>query len=337
MATKLPSGMWRQQVFIGYDEKGKRKYKSFTAETKEGVKLKALQYSATLPHDKSNVLTVRKAIQNYIDIKTPVASPTTMRGYKAIQRSIETHDPAFAARRLYTVDEDALQRFVNVLYDSELSAKTVRNMYHLVGAVMRQNGFPVPSVTLPTRARPELNVPDSETVQRLFGAIKGTRWEVPVLLAALAPMRRGEIVAASIHDLSDDNILYVHRAAVSSPSGDVIKDYPKTDKSNRYIMLPDYVADLIRQQGYVTRMSCKTISTHFHDLLDDNNIKRFRFHDLRHAFVSIAHAAGIPDAYIMARGGWSTPYTMQNVYRHVLDKERREQEQKVNDTFKCLY
>lgn len=336
MATKLPSGMWRQQVFVGYED-GKRKYKSFTADTKEGAKLKALQYSATLPHDKSNVLTVRKAIANYIDLKRPVVSPTTIRGYNAIAKSIDLYAPAFATRRLYTVDGDALQTFVNVLYDSELSAKTVRNMFHLVGAVMRQNGFSVPLVTLPTRTRPTLNVPDAETVQRLFGAIKGTRWEVPVLLAALAPMRRGEIVAASISDLSDDNVLYVHRSAVSSEHGDVIKDYPKTDKSNRYIMLPDYVADLIRKQGYVTRMSCKTISTHFHDLLEENNIERFRFHDLRHAFVSIAHAAGIPDAYIMARGGWSTPYTMQNVYRHVLDKDRREQEKKVNDTFKSLY
>ena len=150
MPTKLPSGMWRQQVFIGCDEKGKRKYKSFIADTKDGVMLLALQYSATLPHDKANVLTVRKAVKQYIALKKPVLSPTTVRGYNAMAKSIDSYTPAFASRRLFTVDADALQKFINVLYDSELSAKTVSNMFRLVTATMRHYGFVVPQITLPT-------------------------------------------------------------------------------------------------------------------------------------------------------------------------------------------
>lgn len=38
MATKLPSGHYRTQVFIGYDSEGKRKYKSFTADTAKKAK-----------------------------------------------------------------------------------------------------------------------------------------------------------------------------------------------------------------------------------------------------------------------------------------------------------
>jgi hypothetical protein len=30
------------------------------------------------------------------------------------------------------------------------------------------------------------------------------------------------------------------------------------------------------------------------------------------------NALNIPDAYIMARGGWSSPAVMQSVYRHAL-------------------
>lgn len=47
-------------------------------------------------------------------------------------------------------------------------------------------------------------------------------------------------------------------------------------------------------------------------------------------------AAGLPDAYIMERGGWSTTYTMTNVYRHTLTEDRRKQQEKVNDVFTGL-
>jgi hypothetical protein len=34
--------------------------------------------------------------------------------------------------------------------------------------------------------------------------------------------------------------------------------------------------------------------------------------------VSALHAAGVPDAYIMQRGGWSSDGVMKSVYRHTL-------------------
>ena len=42
------------------------------------------------------------------------------------------------------------------------------------------------------------------------------------------------------------------------------------------------------------------------------------FHSLRHYSASYLHAIGIPDAYILERGGWSSPHIMQKVYRHAL-------------------
>ena len=41
----------------------------------------------------------------------------------------------------------------------------------------------------------------------------------------------------------------------------------------------------------------------------------FRFHDFRHYSASIMHAIGIPDQYIMARGGWKTDTVLKAVYR----------------------
>ena len=234
--------------------------------------------------------------------------------------------------RLSDINKKALQQAVNSLSQG-LSPKSVRNIIRLVGSVLRENGYQVPAVALPARIRPDTHIPDRKEVQILMEAVRGSRWEVAVLLAALGPMRRGEIVAARLEDL-EGNVLHVHRAAIEDEHcKQVIKETPKTDASNRYILLPDYVADLIRKQGYVTNMTIKQISKGFNVLLKQIGLPPFRFHDLRHAFVSIAHAAGIPDAYIMERGGWSTSYTMTQVYRHTLSQERQKMDRKVNDLF----
>ena len=57
-------------------------------------------------------------------------------------------------------------------------------------------------------------------------------------------------------------------------------------------------------------------------LLDRYGMEHFRFHDFRAFFVSYAHALGIPDAYIMAQGGWSSPHVMQSVYRRALKEQQ---------------
>ena len=330
MATKLPSGRWRAQVFVGM-ENGKRIYKSFVEDTKERAELEALKFSASLPRDGS-VKTLRSALEDYIESRRPVLSQTTIRGYVSNAKKIAETVPDLYAMRLSDINKKALQQAVNSLSQG-LSPKSVRNIIRLVGSVLRENGYQVPAVALPARVRPDTHIPDRKEVQILMEAVRGSRWEVAVLLAALGPMRRGEIVAARLEDL-EGNVLHVHRAAIEDEHcKQVIKETPKTDASNRYILLPDYVADLIRQQGYVTNMSIKQISKGFNVLLKQIGLPPFRFHDLRHAFVSIAHAAGIPDAYIMERGGWSTSYTMTQVYRHTLSQERQKMDRKVNDLF----
>ena len=60
------------------------------------------------------------------------------------------------------------------------------------------------------------------------------------------------------------------------------------------------------------------LSCQFPKFLDKHGLEKIRFHDLRHYAASVMHAIGIPDVYIMERGGWSTPHVMQKVYRHAL-------------------
>ena len=48
------------------------------------------------------------------------------------------------------------------------------------------------------------------------------------------------------------------------------------------------------------------------------------------------HAIGIPDQYIMARGGWSTDGGMKSVYRNVIDEQTVKMNQRINGHFESM-
>ena len=75
----------------------------------------------------------------------------------------------------------------------------------------------------------------------------------------------------------------------------------------------------------------------FQRVLEKNNIPHFRCHDLRHYSASIRHALGIPDAYIMADGGWCSDNVLKAVYRHAMSDRKKEMSDKANSHFESLF
>ena len=71
-------------------------------------------------------------------------------------------------------------------------------------------------------------------------------------------------------------------------------------------------------------------------MINSTGLPHFRFHDLRHYCASIQHAIGIPDAYIMQRGGWGSDGVLKEVYRHAMSDKENEMNTKANDNFNNL-
>ncbi len=94
--------------------------------------------------------------------------------------------------------------------------------------------------------------------------------------------------------------------------------------------------DRIKEVGHITNLNSHSLSIMFHRVLKRNNINHFRFHDLRHYSASVRHALGIPDAYIMADGGWSTDNVLKAVYRHAMSDRRQSMSAKANSHFESL-
>ena len=163
-----------------------------------------------------------------------------------------------------------------------------------------------------------VHVPTELEVKGLLQIFRNTELEVPIMLAAYGGLRRGEICALRMSDI-DGDFVHVSRAVVRDPSGEWVTKDPKTASSVRSVLLPHFVIERIRAQGYITHLLPSQVSNRFWKKQRNLGIPPYCFHSLRHFHASYLHYLNIPDAYIMQRGGWSTPSVMQSIYRHALE------------------
>ena len=91
--SQLPSGAYHANVYSHTDADGKRHYESFTGYDYNQVMLQIVQFKADKKQDKlaaalGNVkMTVADAMDQYIESKNAILSPSTIASYKAIRRN----------------------------------------------------------------------------------------------------------------------------------------------------------------------------------------------------------------------------------------------------------
>lgn len=327
-AKKLPSGKWRCLVYVGRDENGKRKYKSFTADTRKEAEFLAAAHVAHKIHDES-IMTIGRAVKEYIESKDNVLSPSTVEGYRTIERN---RIASIKDIQIADFDTLAAQRYVNGL-SKKLSPKTVRNTWGLIAAAisMQEPGKKF-AVTFPAKRKIYRELP---TAAEVIAAVKGTNVELPTLLAMWLSLRMSEVRGLKYKDIKN-GVLTVQRSMLLVGSEEVLRENNKTYDSTRRIRLPSYLINVIgtgRPDEFIVKEGKNTIYDRFVTAIDRAGLPHMRFHDLRHLNASVLLELGIPEKYAMERGGWSTPSTLQNVYQHTFSKQRKLVDDKVDRYF----
>lgn len=325
-AKKLPSGSYRCQVFDHTDANGKRHYKSFTAPTKREAEFAATQWAAGKSGPGIEDITLYEAVSRYIDSKRGVLSPSTLCGYESMLRN---YFKEIGCMKLEALDNTKLQIWVSDLA-GKLSSKTVRNVHGLLSSAldMFAPDFTL-KTTLPAKKKPDLYTPSDKDIRKLLEYISGKELEIAVLLAAFGPMRRGEICALTSDDIHG-NIVNVNKSMVQGPDGAWYTKQPKTYSSYREIEYPPFVIEKMKGiSGRIIKATPQQITNRFSRAIHFSGLPHFRFHDLRHYAASIMHAIGVPDQYILQRGGWASDNVMKSVYRNVIDMETAKQNKKI--------
>lgn len=340
-AKKLPSGRWRNQLFVGFDERGKRQYESFTADTRAEANLLAAKRKQELEDGirkktHPTTMTVGEAIDQYIEDRSAILAPKTIREYKGYRRR---YMQGIMRIKLSALTTETVQREINQaarLY----SPKTVQSAWGLcytaIHAAVPEMIF---SVKLPKKIKREMNIPTNAELLALFAAVEGKPLEIPVLLAATCGLRRGEIAALDFKKDMDyqKNTLTVNKSISNDEHGNWVVKPPKTYESNRTVDVPEWVAEKLRaarDSGY-RPIHPEHITSQFTRLRNKLGLS-IRFHDLRHYYASLLLSLGVPDKYAMRRMGHATPNMLKNVYQHLMEEKDSEITHQVNAYFDSM-
>lgn len=325
-ATKLPSGSYRCRVTVN----GKRV--SVTAPSKKEAEKKAIQILANENYIKNN-LTLDRAMNEYIKSKEYILAPSTLREYRRCA------DKDFEDIKYLPIDkitQQIIQNFINN-HAKTKSPKFCRNIHGFLSSVLKTyRPDLILNTKLPQKQIHEEYIPTEADIQYLINHITDDDLLNAILLSVFAPARRSEVCALTSDDINN-NIVHISKAMVWDGKEWVIKG-TKTIAGDRYVEYPSFVIDRIKdRKGRIISCNPNNISNRFRKTLIRLKMPLFRFHVLRHYGCSILHSMGIPDSYIMERGGWESDYTMKAVYRHSLSDEKEKMNEHINNMFSSKF
>lgn len=317
-AKKLPSGHWRVNLFIGKDLDGKRKYKSFTADTKKEAEYMAAEYNLERKENKAHKLTLHEAISRYIESKRNILSPSTIRGYYDV---LDNYCPELMNLQVGDLTQEAIQLAMNAMA-AKYSPKTCRNTHGLISAALKiyRPDF-ILHTTLPQKTKREIYVPDEKEITEIYALTVGTINEIPVFLAAECGLRASEISALRVENIKPTYIDIKEARVIGDDNKEHIKS-PKSSSGYRKVPISEYVYKYLLshadKDGRVCPRRNAYICNSWSDFKSQHHLnKNLNFHALRHHYASKCIILGIPQKYIAELMGHSSTDMIEKVYQHI--------------------
>ena len=269
--------------------------------------------------------------------------PSTIRSY---QSNLDCHiEPFFGARQLAEVTLASVQEFIKALLGKGLSAKTIGNVIVILKEMFKhavQWGYldanPVQYVERPRGEDKEMDVFTPDEIRRLLDA-QEEPLRTLLLTAVLTGMRQGELFGLQWEDIDfAKHLIHVRRSLWHGTLGT-----PKSRRSRRAIDMPPTLEQALQQQSTTRRSEFVFCSERGTPIDADNfrhrefpaalrraQLRRIRFHDLRHTYTSLLIAHGAHPKYIQAQLGHASIQTTLDRYGHLMPQLHQAEAQKLD-------
>jgi integrase len=246
-----------------------------------------------------------------------------------------------------------------------LSARTVGHMHRVLREALQQAiGWqllarnPADACKPPKVEHKPMRTYDLAQTAELLAAMRGTRFFIPVVLAVLCGLRRGEIAALRWGQVDlDKGQLAVIQSAEQTRAGVRYKE-PKSGRTRTValsaIVIEELRAHRIKQAQELLRLGLRATDATFvcaredgqplqpltltHDWerkLSKTALPRIRFHDLRHAHATHLLSSGVHPKVASERLGHSKIGITLDLYSHVLPGMQEDAVARVDDALRA--
>lgn len=287
--------------------------------------------------NKPENITLRNAIDRYIEDRSAILSPSTVRGYRTLQANRFQDIMDIPVAKITT---QAVQRAVNA--DARtVSPKTIKNALGLVTGVLGYYEVEIGKLTLPEQQKQEKQIYTQEELRILLDAIRGESIEIVVLLAAWLGLRRSEILGLRWDAIDyKKGSIRISEAVVPGADHKWVAKGTKTAASTRVLSCPRYILDVLRRTerkgDRIVTVHPETIRRHMEAVCEKVGIPYIGLHALRHQNASTMLLLNVPDKYVMERGGWSNTATPKSVYQHTMQEGRTAADAAIDRYFNAL-
>lgn len=306
---KMPSGSYRVR-----QQSGGKRYQVYF-DTKPTQKEAIERLNELMQQDADVKGTFYQSCKDYVKLKENVLSPRTVREYNAYRERIPKW---FTSLKTGAITAEDVQRVINELSVGR-APKTVRCYNGFITAVLGvYRPHLILSTTLPQKVLNEPYIPFEADVKKILEYSKGGRYEIPLKLACYG-LRRSEICAVTVDDLTEDDQLILNKALVQNTNKEWVIKVTKTTESTRSIPIDHELAELIRttRTGRIFDGYPGTITNYLTRTQNKLGMPNFSIHKFRHFFASkLMEIDGVTQKDIQLLGGWKNDETLKRVYQH---------------------
>lgn len=346
--TKTPRAN-EKQISLGLPEKDNKR--------KAEAELAKLRAEFEVPEevgDLSSDMLFADYILEWLEIAKGRLAIATYSSYLGLIKSFIK--PYFRKKKLTLRELEA--RHLQMFYSEQLKKVKANTVIHYHAVIHSALKYAVKTDMLSQNVADKVDRPkkndfqpvflSAEEMQKMFEALRGTRLELPVLVAAFYGFRRGEVLGLKWDAIDFERGTISVKRTVTTVSVDgkhkeIEQQSAKTKSSLRALPLIGSFRDYFMQvkeaqelnnkicgncynyqyDGFVfvdemgERMRAQYFTCAFPKFLEKHGLRRMRFHDLRHSCASLLLANGVPLKHIQEWLGHSDFTTTANIYAHL--------------------
>lgn len=313
----------------------------------------------------SDVL-MKNFLYEWLDMYSSISglAENTYRGYRT---NINNHIiPVIGDIKLNSLKPEDIDRLLLTMTEKGLSVTSQRYVISVIRKslnwavkrrILRFNVIDYVDIPKPEKFNP--TVLNEEQLQVLLNYCSSSPLLTPISLILLTGLRRGEALGLKWSDIDFENkVLHVQRSATPAKGGYHFSPC-KTEKSNRFLSLPDIAVSVLenwkmyQSEFYLTIdnfnpddyvfynytckiLSCSAIRRYYKKALQDCNLPDIRIYDLRHSYATLLLKKNIAPKVASKMLGHSDTRTTLDIYTHVLTNMQEPATNAINDTFKDI-